>query len=265
MGVPGLAATHLRGLPSSTLEVAYEYECCAGWADRTASQGRDFSRDDGDTATAFPWKGDVGPGPRESGYTPTAARHPSARPSRRCVDDWEMSERRGELPHQVLQGVGGRRRGPNQGARVGRPRRRAPQAILANSVAAQELSATASTPASGAEKDLEAIAKIIGNDRRRAARRRVKGDTHTGQRFAARIATRFAGGMEGSVNVNLRPFYGAGAKTVDTRIAEELGLRNGRPTSSAAWRRAVAPHQDRQGVLTSMAHLRRIDGVADAP
>jgi threonine synthase len=70
-------------------------------------------------------------------------------------------------------------------------------------------------------EDLEA-AKILGTTVFGARLVGVRGDYDQVNRLCGQIADRFGWGM---VNVNLRPFYGEGSKTVGYEIAEQLGWR----------------------------------------
>ena len=69
--------------------------------------------------------------------------------------------------------------------------------------------------------DLEA-AKILGTTVYGARLVGVRGDYDQVNRLCSQIADRFGWGI---VNVNLRPFYGEGSKTVGYEIAEQLGWR----------------------------------------
>lgn len=69
--------------------------------------------------------------------------------------------------------------------------------------------------------DLEA-AKILGTTVYGARLYGVRGDYDQVNRLCSQIADRFGWGI---VNVNLRPFYGEGSKTVGYEIAEQLGWR----------------------------------------
>jgi len=70
-------------------------------------------------------------------------------------------------------------------------------------------------------QDLEA-AKILGTTVFGARLLGVRGDYDQVNRLCSQIADRFGWGI---VNVNLRPFYGEGSKTVGYEIAEQLGWR----------------------------------------
>jgi threonine synthase len=74
-------------------------------------------------------------------------------------------------------------------------------------------------------EDLEA-AKILGTTVYGARLVGVRGDYDQVNRLCSQIADRFGWGI---VNVNLRPFYGEGSKTVGYEIAEQLGWK--RPAS----------------------------------
>ncbi|HKB08606.1 MAG TPA: threonine synthase [Candidatus Polarisedimenticolia bacterium] len=69
--------------------------------------------------------------------------------------------------------------------------------------------------------DLES-AKILGTTVYGARLVGVRGDYDQVNRLCSQIADRFGWGI---VNVNLRPFYGEGSKTVGFEIAEQLGWR----------------------------------------
>jgi len=69
--------------------------------------------------------------------------------------------------------------------------------------------------------DLEA-AKILGTTVYGARLVGVRGDYDQVNRLCSQIADRYGWGF---VNVNLRPFYGEGSKTVGYEIAEQLGWR----------------------------------------
>ncbi|MBZ5701284.1 MAG: threonine synthase [Acidobacteriia bacterium] len=91
---------------------------------------------------------------------------------------------------------------------------------LANSVAAQSvregLDAWVFIPS-----DLEA-AKILGTSIYGAKVARIAGNYDHVNRLCAQIADKFRWGL---VNVNLRPYYAEGSKTVGYEIAEQLGWR----------------------------------------
>lgn len=91
---------------------------------------------------------------------------------------------------------------------------------LANAVAAQAarlgMKAYILVPA-----DLEP-AKIVNTQVYGATLVRVEGSYDDANRLTAEIASRYHWGM---VNVNLRPFYAEGAKTIGFEIAEQLGWR----------------------------------------
>ncbi|HEV8699819.1 MAG TPA: threonine synthase [Candidatus Polarisedimenticolia bacterium] len=70
-------------------------------------------------------------------------------------------------------------------------------------------------------EDLEA-AKILGTTVYGARLVGVRGDYDQVNRLCSQIADRFGWGI---VNVNLRPFYGEGSKTVGYEIAEQLGWK----------------------------------------
>jgi threonine synthase len=70
-------------------------------------------------------------------------------------------------------------------------------------------------------EDLEP-AKILGTTVYGARLFGVRGDYDQVNRLCSQIADRFGWGI---VNVNLRPFYGEGSKTVGYEIAEQLGWR----------------------------------------
>jgi threonine synthase len=91
---------------------------------------------------------------------------------------------------------------------------------LANSVAAQGVRHGFETCILVPE-DLE-TAKIIGTTVFGARLVGVRGDYDQVNRLCSQIADRFGWGI---VNVNLRPFYGEGSKTVGYEIAEQLGWR----------------------------------------
>jgi threonine synthase len=91
---------------------------------------------------------------------------------------------------------------------------------LANSVAAQGTRHGFDTCILVPE-DLEA-AKILGTTVYGARLYGVRGDYDQVNRLCSQIADRFGWGI---VNVNLRPFYGEGSKTVGYEIAEQLGWR----------------------------------------
>jgi len=89
---------------------------------------------------------------------------------------------------------------------------------LANSVAAQGVRNGFRTCILVPE-DLEE-AKILGTTIYGAGLVGVRGDYDQVNRLCSQIADRFGWGI---VNVNLRPFYGEGSKTVGYEIAEQLG------------------------------------------
>jgi threonine synthase len=91
---------------------------------------------------------------------------------------------------------------------------------LANAVAAQGVRHGFDTCILVPE-DLES-AKILGTTVFGARLLGVKGDYDQVNRLCSQIADRFGWGI---VNVNLRPFYGEGSKTVGYEIAEQLGWR----------------------------------------
>jgi len=91
---------------------------------------------------------------------------------------------------------------------------------LANAVAAQGVRHGFDTCILVPE-DLEA-AKILGTTVFGARLVGVRGDYDQVNRLCSQIADRFGWGI---VNVNLRPFYGEGSKTVGYEIAEQLGWR----------------------------------------
>jgi threonine synthase len=91
---------------------------------------------------------------------------------------------------------------------------------LANAVAAQGVRHGFDTCILVPE-DLEA-AKILGTTVYGARLIGVRGDYDQVNRLCSQIADRFGWGI---VNVNLRPFYGEGSKTVGFEIAEQLGWR----------------------------------------
>jgi threonine synthase len=91
---------------------------------------------------------------------------------------------------------------------------------LANAVAAQGVRHGFETCILVPE-DLEA-AKILGTTVYGARLIGVRGDYDQVNRLCSQIADRFGWGI---VNVNLRPFYGEGSKTVGYEIAEQLGWR----------------------------------------
>ncbi len=91
---------------------------------------------------------------------------------------------------------------------------------LANAVAAQGVRHGFDTCILVPE-DLGA-AKILGTTVFGARLVGVKGDYDQVNRLCSQIADRFGWGI---VNVNLRPFYGEGSKTVGYEIAEQLGWR----------------------------------------
>jgi len=91
---------------------------------------------------------------------------------------------------------------------------------LANAVAAQGVRHGFDTCILVPE-DLEA-AKILGTTVYGARLVAVKGDYDQVNRLCSQIADRFGWGI---VNVNLRPFYGEGSKTVGFEIAEQLGWK----------------------------------------
>jgi threonine synthase len=91
---------------------------------------------------------------------------------------------------------------------------------LANSVAAQGVRHGFATCILVPD-DLEA-AKILGTKIFGARLVGVRGDYDQVNRLCSQIADRFGWGI---VNVNLRPFYGEGSKTVGYEIAEQLGWR----------------------------------------
>src|SRR6185503_4487991 len=95
---------------------------------------------------------------------------------------------------------------------------------LANAVAAQGVRHGFETCILVPE-DLEA-AKILGTTVYGARLVGVRGDYDPVTRLCSQIADRFGWGI---VNVNLRPFYGEGSKTVGYEIAEQLGWK--RPAS----------------------------------
>ena len=90
---------------------------------------------------------------------------------------------------------------------------------LANAVAAQGVRHGFDTCILVPE-DLEA-AKIVGTTVFGARLVGVRGDYDQVNRLCSQIADRFGWGI---VNVNLRPFYGEGSKTVGYEIAEQLGF-----------------------------------------
>jgi len=91
---------------------------------------------------------------------------------------------------------------------------------LANSVAAQGTRHGFDT-AILVPEDLEP-AKILGTTVYGARLFGIRGDYDQVNRLCSQIADRFGWGI---VNVNLRPFYGEGSKTVGYEIAEQLGWR----------------------------------------
>ena len=91
---------------------------------------------------------------------------------------------------------------------------------LANAVAAQGVRHGFDTCVLVPE-DLEA-AKIVGTTVYGARLVGVRGDYDQVNRLCSQIADRFGWGI---VNVNLRPFYGEGSKTVGFEIAEQSGWR----------------------------------------
>ncbi len=91
---------------------------------------------------------------------------------------------------------------------------------LANAVAAQGVRHGFATCILVPE-DLEA-AKILGTTVYGARLVGVRGDYDQVNRLCSQIADRFGWGI---VNVNLRPFYGEGSKTVGYEIAEQLGWK----------------------------------------
>ena len=91
---------------------------------------------------------------------------------------------------------------------------------LANAVAAQGVRHGFDTCILVPE-DLEA-AKILGTTVYGARLVAVAGDYDQVNRLCSQIADRFGWGI---VNVNLRPFYGEGSKTVGYEIAEQLGWK----------------------------------------
>ena len=91
---------------------------------------------------------------------------------------------------------------------------------LANAVAAQGVRHGFDTCVLVPE-DLEA-AKILGTTVYGARLVGVRGDYDQVNRLCSQIADRYGWGI---VNVNLRPFYGEGSKTVGYEIAEQLGWR----------------------------------------
>jgi threonine synthase len=91
---------------------------------------------------------------------------------------------------------------------------------LANAVAAQGVRHGFETCILVPE-DIEA-AKILGTKIFGARLVGVRGDYDQVNRLCSQIADRFGWGI---VNVNLRPFYGEGSKTVGYEIAEQLGWR----------------------------------------
>src|SRR5207245_11770649 len=95
---------------------------------------------------------------------------------------------------------------------------------LANAVAAQGVRHGFETCILVPE-DLEA-AKILGTTVFGARLVGIKGDYDQVNRLCSQIADRFGWGI---VNVNLRPFYGEGSKTVGYEIAEQLGWRSPAP------------------------------------
>jgi len=95
---------------------------------------------------------------------------------------------------------------------------------LANAVAAQGVRHGFETCILVPE-DLEA-AKILGTTVYGARLIGVRGDYDQVNRLCSQIADRYGWGI---VNVNLRPFYGEGSKTVGYEIAEQLGWK--RPAS----------------------------------
>ena len=91
---------------------------------------------------------------------------------------------------------------------------------LANAVAAQGVRHGFATCILVPE-DLE-TAKILGTTVYGARLVGVRGDSDQVNRLCSQIADRYGWGI---VNVNLRPFYGEGSKTVGYEIAEQLGWR----------------------------------------
>jgi threonine synthase len=91
---------------------------------------------------------------------------------------------------------------------------------LANAVAAQAVRAGFETYILVPE-DLESL-KIVGTAVYGARVIAVRGDYDQVNRLCTEIADRFGWGL---VNVNLRPFYAEGSKTMGYEIAEQLGWR----------------------------------------
>jgi threonine synthase len=91
---------------------------------------------------------------------------------------------------------------------------------LANSVAAQ--AASAGLPAWIFVPENLEPEKIVATSIYRPNLVRVRGVYDDVNRLCAEVADRFSWGM---VNVNLRPFYGEGSKTVGFEIVEQLGWR----------------------------------------
>ena len=113
---------------------------------------------------------------------------------------------------------------------------------LANAVAAQAARLGLKTyilvPA-----DLEP-AKILNTQVYGATLVRIDGNYDHVNRLCSQIADRYNWGF---VNVNLRPYYAEGSKTVGFEIAEQLGLAAAGQRGRADGRR-VADHEDSQGV-----------------
>ncbi len=91
---------------------------------------------------------------------------------------------------------------------------------LANAVAAQAVQAGFETYILVPE-DLETL-KIVGTAVYGARLIAVRGDYDQVNRLCSEIADRFSWGL---VNVNLRPFYAEGSKTMGYEIAEQLGWK----------------------------------------
>ena len=113
---------------------------------------------------------------------------------------------------------------------------------LANAVAAQAARLGLKTfilvPA-----DLEP-AKILNTQVYGATLVRVEGNYDHCNRLSSQIADRYNWGF---VNVNLRPYYAEGSKTVGFEIAEQLGWRLAGQRGGADGRR-IADYEDPQGV-----------------
>jgi threonine synthase len=210
-----LTATHVCEFDFGPLEVAYDYDRIKKSLTAAAIESRPQTM--WRYRELLPVAGDPTVG-LQVGFTPLVKADRLAKKLgiRELVDQ----ERHGQLPHPVVQGPR-RERGVEPGAELGFDTVAcASTGNLANSVAANAASAGLKSYVF-IPSDLEQ-GKIINSLIYGANVIGIKGHYDEVNRLCAEIAGKFGWAF---VNVNMRPYYAEGSKSMAYEIAEQLGWR----------------------------------------